>query len=81
MAEGTFRLRDDMYTLYMHLCFALTNYHILLMPLRAEDGDIEKNYVCRLQDQFSISEKKRKATQAAHKRRAKARREVAAASA
>ena len=81
MAEQTFCLCNNMYGVYMGLCLALTNYHVSLMPLRSEDGDIEKNYVRRLQDQYRVKERKRKASQLKHKKMAKARREVAAAAA
>ena len=51
------------YNHFFKFCVGLTNYHISLMPLRREDGAVERNYNRRLYDQKKQAEKKRKAQQ------------------
>lgn len=80
-AERRYRLEDDMYGKYMQFCFGLTNYHVSLLPLRADDGDVERNYYARLRDRYEVATAKRKAQQDKSRRRHKARRLVAMATA
>ena len=52
------------------MCVALTNYHIGILPLRKEDGVIEKNYYKCMTDEYRRAEAKRKANvQAQYKTR------------
>ena len=54
-------------------CVALTNFHVSLHPLRNEDGNIERNYMLRLVDQYHRAATKRKEQQQAHLVRKRAR--------
>ena len=72
MADRTYRLRNAMYGFYMKFVFALTNYHVTLMPLRAEDGNVKRNYYQRLLDNHKRSTKKRQQQQQDSCKRTKA---------
>ena len=76
MAERTYRLRDDMYHSYMKLCFAFTNFHISIMPLREDDGDVERSYYRRILYHHKKVAQKRKERQEKTRRRKKARRSM-----
>ena len=59
--EQTFRLSPNKYELFFKMCVGLTNYHISLMPLRRDDGKVERNYERRLLDEKAKAEAKKKA--------------------
>ena len=63
MAKQTFQLKDDLYGPTMAMCFALTNYHVSLLPLCNKDGMVEDNYNRRLIDAYNRATKKRKISQ------------------
>ena len=58
-AESTFRFRDELYAPCMKMMVALTNFHVSILPLRQEDGIIEKNYCKRMADEYRRIERKR----------------------
>ena len=59
--ERCYRLDERKYNAFFKMCVGLTNYHISLMPLRREDGKVERNYHRRLIDLKKMKDKKRKA--------------------
>ena len=57
MAKQTFQLKDDLYDPTMAICFALTNYHVSLLPLCNKDVMVEDNYNRRLIDAYNRATK------------------------
>ena len=78
MAKRTFCLKDDLYCGFFCMFVAMTNYHVLLFPLRSEDGDVEKNYTKRLLDRHNRKESRRRAKLNKQKKLRRARRAVSA---
>ena len=58
-----FRLDPKKYNAFFKFCVGLTNYHVSLMPLCCNDGLVERNYHCWIQDQMKQADTKRKAQQ------------------
>ena len=73
LAEKKYCYTLDMYNHGLFFCVALTNFHVLLHPLRNKDENIERNYMLRLVDQYHCAATKRKKQQQAHLARKRAR--------
>ena len=73
LAEKKYCYTLDMYDHGLFFCVALTNFPVSLHPLRNEDGNIERNYMLRLVDQYHRAATKRKEQQQAHLARKRAR--------
>ena len=55
----SYKLRHDMYRPLSRFCYALTNFHISLFPLRREDGKFEKNYEAIIRARQQDSKRRR----------------------
>ena len=58
--RNRFRLRENFYSPYFRFCSAFTNWHICYMPLRAEDGNFEKNYLKKVRADYRKAERSRR---------------------
>ena len=54
-----YKLKQDMYNPFFRFCCALTNWHLTFLPLRAEDGNFEENYILMLREQQKQAQKRR----------------------
>ena len=71
--EKKYHLLLDTYNNCLFCCVALTNFHISLHPLHANNGKFEKNYMARLLDQFHRTKIRRREQQNQHLQRKRAR--------
>ena len=71
--DEQYRLGPKMYKPIMFVAVALTNFHISLLPLRKDDGDVERNYNQRMEDAFNVAKKKTAAKQQEYRAKKKQR--------
>lgn len=76
IVSGKYRWNDSLYNPIYKICASLTNYHIRMCPLRAEDGEEYRRHLNRLLNTHEDLVERRKLAQETYRANKKARNSV-----